>query len=355
MEFNKNFILLCGHNGVGKSNILESLSLLGRSPSLRNSSFDEMLPANGAVAQFSIFAAIQNHDFIEKIAVSFDAASKKKTFYANDEALSSKRQGEVKNHLINFISLTPQIEQVFISGKYSRREYLDKIVADLDFEHTSRLNDYQKLLRERLLILQKYSAGGNLSKNSWLDIVENKIVELGTAIASARLESIDFFNRAIISFASNFPKPELVVKGDIEDLLKQKKSAVEIEGFYKEHLAKERRNDLENFKTDFGVHRSDFDAIFTAKNISATLSSTGEQKSIMLGITLARAKISALYKKQPTVLLLDEIMAHLDDGKKRDLIEEIGATGLQCFCSATSADLLPSEVKMNLLEIVQIT
>ena len=116
------------------------------------------------------------------------------------------------------------------------------------------------------------------------------------------------------------------------------------EEFYKNKLKENRDVDLQNFKTNFGVHRADFDAIFPDKNASAIRSSTGEQKSIMIGITLARAKISATYKNQPTILIFDEVVSHLDERRKADLFAEIIATNLQAFFSATSIDLIPREI-----------
>ena len=135
-----------------------------------------------------------------------------------------------------------------------------------------------------------------------------------------------------------------------------KQSAVVLEDLYKKKLEENRGADLENFKTNFGVHRSDFDAIFSEKNMLATKSSTGEQKSIMISITLARAKISAVYKNQPTILIFDEVVSHLDDKRKFDLFEEISATNLQSFFSATHKDLIPSKYANNeLLQIIELT
>jgi DNA replication and repair protein RecF len=330
--------LLLGPNGVGKTNILESLTLLSRSGSLRGGDFDEMVLAgeNG----FTIFSEISEHEFIEKIAVNFDLEKKKKQLHVNDEALSGRRSDDVKNYLINFVSLTPQIEQLFISGKSNRRDYLDKIVSDINFEHQSHVNNYQKLLRERLLILQKYRSQNSGEK--WLNAIENQIAELGVTIAFSRIEAIDFFNKAIASFSSNFPKTELQIIGEIEEMT-QCESAVKIEEFYRQKLAKNRAIDLENFKTNFGIHRCDFDALFLHKNMSALKSSTGEQKAIMISITLARAKISASYRNQPTILIFDEVVSHLDEMRKAHLFEEVAQTGLQTFASATSPNLIPQD------------
>lgn len=356
IEFTKPLVLLAGNNGAGKTNILEALTLLGRSASIRGADFEEMIFDNTLSqekkSQFTIFAEISDHDFIEKIAINFSSAQKKKNIEINGEALTGKRQTEIKNYLFNFICLTPQLEQLFILGKSERRDYLDKIVSDIDSEHITRINNYQKLLRERLLILQKY--GTQKSGEKWLDIIETQIVELGMAIAAARIEAVDFFNRAIISFASNFPKPKLQVIGDVEENV-MKQSAVHLEEVYKNKLRENRVHDLANFKTNFGVHRSDFDAIFAEKNMSATRSSTGEQKSIMISITLARAKISANYRNQPTILIFDEVVSHLDDKRKSDLFAEVKAANLPAFFSATSKYLLPQHyLNDESLEIIEI-
>ncbi len=354
-EFSKSLILFSGNNGSGKTNILESLTILGRSNSLRGSDFEEMILDNKLSSQknsqFIIYAELLEHEFIEKIGISFDLTNKKK-IELNGEPLGSKRQNDAKNYLINFICLTPQLEQLFILGKSERRNYLDRIVSDIDSEHLARINNYQKLLRERLVILQKYGAQKGQSK--WLDAIELQIVELGMAIASARIEAVDFFNKAISSFSSNFPKPKLCVIGEIEESV-MTQSAVALEEIYKEKLSQNRQLDAANFRTNFGVHRCDFDAIFQEKNMSATRSSTGEQKSIMIGITLARAKISSTYKNQPTVLIFDEIVSHLDEGRKKDLFTEILATNLQSFFSATSADLIPKDfIEKRLVEVIEI-
>ena len=354
IEFDKKLVLFCGHNGLGKTNLMEGLSLTGKSAPLRKSDFEEMvlsdLVSDDHQKQFTVNVRLENHDFIENVAVNFDKASKKKQILVNGEILNKTRQGDLKNYLINFISLTPQLEQLFILGKSERREYLDKIVSDLNPDHQTRINNYQKLLRERLMILQKYPIG-NKAGESWLNIVENKIVETGVAIASTRVEAIDFFNNAIESFASNFPKPILKIIGDIEEMILVKK-AVEVEEIFASKLKENRSSDKESFRTAYGVHRCDFDAIFSSKNASAQRSSTGEQKSIMIGITLARAKISANYKNQPTILLFDEIVSHLDSERKQHLFDEIIQTNLQCFFSSTSKELIPEKYITD--ELVQV-
>ena len=83
-EFNSNQILFCGANGVGKTNVLEALSLMGRSPTLRGDEYDEMLKKDAT--NFSIYCELKNHNFLEKIAVKFDKNSKMKQRLCSTQA-----------------------------------------------------------------------------------------------------------------------------------------------------------------------------------------------------------------------------------------------------------------------------
>lgn len=342
LNFESNLILFVGKNGSGKTNLLEALTLFGKNPNLRGADFDDMIHLNhdSKVQEnsFSTSCEIDNHDYIEKLGINFQKNGKK-TQIINGDIVKNNKNNDSKNYLPNFVWLTPQLELLLISGKTSRREFLDRIVCDIDFNHNKRLSSYQKSLRERLLILQKPM---NKNQESWLSVVENKISELGTAITLARHEAIDFFNNAIESFESNFPKSKLQIIDNTE-LVATNYNALKIEQLYQEKLKTNRNHDKEAFKTHFGIHRSDFSAIFLNKNSSANFASTGEQKSIMLSITLARAKISSQYKNQPTILILDEIMSHLDEKKKLNLLEEMRNANLQCFFSATNKNLIPKD------------
>lgn len=354
LNFNSKLVFFAGKNGSGKTNLLEALTLFGKNPNLRGSDLEEMLLINHETKEkklrFSLSCEVKDHDFIEKIGISYDK-NNKKTLIIDGEVIANKKNNDSKDFLPNFIWLTPQLELLLICGKSGRRDFLDRIVCDIDFSHNKRLKDYQKSLRERLLILQKPM---NKSQESWLEIVESKISELGSAITIARHEAIDFFNKAIDSFESHFPKSKLEIIDDTA-LVDTGYKAIKIEELYQEKLRENRQLDKESFKTYFGIHRSDFSATFLEKNSAANYASTGEQKSIMLSITLARAKISSQYKNQPTILILDEIVSHLDEKKKLDLLDELNNTGLQCFFSATTKELIPQEfLKKDLIQICDV-
>ena len=92
-------------------------------------------------------------------------------------------------------------------------------------------------------------------------------------------------------------------------------------------------------RTLIGPHRSDMEATYKEKGISAKDSSTGEQKAMLISIVLANARALKLELGHPPVILLDEISAHLDIDRRGALYEEINALGAQAWMTGTDRNL----------------
>ncbi|MBC7156610.1 MAG: hypothetical protein H5U20_03735 [Rhodobacteraceae bacterium] len=104
-------------------------------------------------------------------------------------------------------------------------------------------------------------------------------------------------------------------------------------------LAAGRGRDLAAGRTLTGPHRADLLARYRAKGIAAALCSTGEQKALLLSVLLANARALAADTGTPPVLLLDEVAAHLDAGRRAALYAEVRALGAQAFLTGTGPDL----------------
>ncbi|MGB2891448.1 MAG: AAA family ATPase, partial [Albidovulum sp.] len=88
-----------------------------------------------------------------------------------------------------------------------------------------------------------------------------------------------------------------------------------------------------------GPHRADLAATYTAKSVPAAQASTGEQKALLLSLILANARALAEDFGAPPILLLDEVAAHLDAGRRAALYDEICALRAQAFLTGTGAEL----------------
>ncbi len=328
-EFNSDITVIFGNNGVGKTNILESISLFRKGKGLRSIDLDEMVRNESQDSKFTVYSELENHDEIANCATSFDKINNKRVFQVNGNKI-----GSLKNFPA-IIWLTPKMDSIFTDPKSARRKFLDKIVTDIDQNHSSRINDYDKCLRERIILLQQ-----NKDKK-WLEIIERNIAELGVAIAIARNEAIEYLNSAILLNESDFIKTKIGIIGEIEELAKSKKS-LEVEEIFSKKLRDNRDTDLLSGRNLFGVHRSDFTATLLDKNLAANFCSTGEQKSILIAITIARVRINSFFNLPKAILLLDEIVSHLDNKKRAELFKELQKLDVQAFVTGTSRNIFPN-------------
>lgn len=321
-HFNHDTQVIFGNNGSGKTNILEAISLFNKGRGLRSSDLSDMVNNQSENPRFTIYGSLKNHHQIENCATSFDKSSNRRSFQVN---------GHKSTNIKNFpaiIWLTPKMDNIFSESKSIRRKLLDKIVCDIDQNHNSRINSYEKCLKERMLLLIQNQ------DQKWLEILERRIAELGVAIAIARNEAVEYLNKAILQVESDFIKSKIELIGQIEQEA-QIKTSIEVEDIFCHNLKQNRDLDLQAQRSLFGVHRTDLSATLLSKNLQANFCSTGEQKSILIAITIARVRINSFFNLPKAILLLDEIFSHLDFKNRSNLFAELQGLDVQNFLTGT--------------------
>ena len=132
-----------------------------------------------------------------------------------------------------------------------------------------------------------------------------------------------------------FPSAEIALNGWMEQGLLSH-PAVEIEERYRTVLKDNRPRDAAAGRTLDGPHLTDLTVAYAPKNIPAADASTGEQKALLIGLVLAHAGLLAEMTGFAPVLLLDEVVAHLDPGRRAALYDALGCLGAQVWM--TGAD-----------------
>ena len=163
---------------------------------------------------------------------------------------------------------------------------------------------------------------------------------LGVAIAAARAELVHLITgmMALLPADSPFPRADLVLEGALEERLAGA-SAVELEESWRAVAAQNRALDRAAGRALEGPHRADLLVRHAPKQMDAALSSTGEQKALLIGIVLSHARLAAQMTGAPPILLLDEIAAHLDRGRREALFSIIDDIGAQAFMTGTDRAL----------------
>ena len=363
-------VIITGENGSGKTNLLEAVSFLTPGRGMRSARLADIkrfMPAvvsDGYIPQagWAVSAQIYKNGDEYEIGTAVEKSLREvedetRTFdrrIVKIEGEKSSAQTDLGRYF-SAIWLTPQMDRLFRGGAQPRRSFLDRLVYAFDTEHAKRCSDFEHTYKQWYQLLK--SSNGNADKN-WLSGLEENMSTLGVAIAAARREQIARLNRFIAQSPDDaFPDVELELDGSIEKMLDDM-PAVEVEDFYCRKLASERRNVMYNDSVD-GVNRSDFKVYFRRKRMPAELCSTGEQKSLLISIILAQTKCQILYRGFAPVLLLDEIAAHLDDGKREALLAKIRELDLQAWITATNPEPFASfrryaqfwEVKNNAVTI----
>lgn len=324
-------VVLTGKNGVGKTNILEAISLLTPGRGLRRARLSDLDQQQASSQPWIISAHVYGIDGNVQIGTgrSPDSDSGLDKRVVRVDGVPLKSQNELAHHM-SMIWLTPQMEQLFQEGASASRKFLDRLVYSFDGQQASRLNQYEHAMRERNKLLMMHNPDP-----TWLSSLEERMASSAVAIALARLHTIEHINSAIAQSPLSFPKALLSIVGMVEDIVAENISALEAEERFSKALHDNRSIDRASGRTLIGIHRSELSVLHIEKHMLAQFCSTGEQKALLLSIVLAQARASMQWRRIVPVLLLDEVVAHLDSSRRRELFEEICQIGAQTWMTGT--------------------
>ena len=319
-------LAIIGDNGAGKTNILEAISLLSPGRGMRNSKFSEMVKDDNSMpwgVNFNILSNGKNYE------VSSGLRDNQK---GRDIKINSKKvSGSSALPKIILLSwLTPSMDQIFNETPSYRRRFIDRLCAVYEKNHTKNIKIYEKLMAER-----NSSFKNKALDNVWLDALENQMSDVSIAIAETRLTFISDLNKVLeTNLDPVWPRAHLEIYGFVENLVSSWNS-----GKAKEMLCNEFKNNRErdffSKRTNEGVHRSDLLVNEKNKKIEAKKCSTGEQKSLLMGIILSHLELVSSFKSRYPVLLLDEVLAHFDKIRRKSFFKQIQEIGSQIIMTGT--------------------
>ncbi|WP_374299756.1 DNA replication/repair protein RecF [Ferrovibrio sp.] len=331
-------VVLTGPNGAGKTNILEALSFFSPGRGLRRARLSDVSRASAQPARRCWAAHADLVSAIGPVAIGTGLAE-----VAGDEEMAERRivriNGEPAasaNGLAEYLDvvwLTPQMDRLFVEGLSTRRRFMDRLVYGLDGGHARQVAAFERAMRERNRLLK--SGGADLA---WLAALESQMAEHGVAVAAARREALGRIEAGMALATGPFPRARLAAQGVIEAWLADM-PALAAEEKYRATLAERRGIDREAGAATEGPHRSDMAVWHAEKDQPAAQCSTGEQKALLIAITLANARLIRARRQMAPLMLLDEISAHLDARRRAALYEELLALGGQVWLTGTDDDL----------------
>lgn len=328
LSLDERHVVLTGENGAGKTNLLEAVSFLSPGRGLRRAVLSDVSRV-GAAGGFAVFADVEGMEGEVAIGTGIEAGEGENTSRKlRVNGTPAKSTEELSDHL-RVLWLTPAMDGLFTGASSDRRRFLDRLVLSLDAAHGRRANDFERAMRSRNRLLSE----GRFDP-SWLSAIEVQMAGLGIAMAAARREMLGLLSRLSAGSAETpFPTPLLSLEGFLDNFPDQ--PAAVLEDIYLDMLRTSRGRDAAAGRTLDGPHRSDLLVRHREKDMDAARCSTGEQKALLIGLVLAHARLTADMTGFAPILLLDEIAAHLDEGRRAALFDLIHGLGGQSFMTGT--------------------
>ena len=327
-------VVLTGANGIGKTNLVEAVSLLAPGRGLRRATMEELAFSEGDGA-WAVSAEIEGMLGLATLGTGIDPPAGEESVPTRKCRIDRESVGSATafaDHL-RVVWLTPAMDPLFNGPASERRRFLDRLVLAVDAQHSSRVAALERSLRSRNRLLEDSPGDSH-----WLDAVEHETAEVAVAVAAGRAETAKRLSAALEASrdtAREFPQAQIALQGWMEQLLPDH-SAVEIEDRYRSLLKDNRARDAAAGRTLDGPHLSDLVVSHASKNIPAADASTGEQKALLIRLVLAHASLIKQMTGFTPLLLLDEVVAHLDPSRRAALYDALSLLGAQVWM--TGAD-----------------
>jgi DNA replication and repair protein RecF len=337
-------VVLTGSNGVGKTNLLEAVSLLTSGQGLRRVPYPEL--ARMGATRWTVVARLVTPLGPLNIGTTFAGPPENRRpgqpgrdpgRIVHVDGAKQSGPGSLAQH-VEMVWLLPAMDGLFTGPASDRRRFLDRLICGLDPSYRPLLGQFERAMQQRNRLL----ADGARDRSRFVTF-ERIMAEAGVAIAAARAVAVAELVSAIrarrnAGIGALFPWAGLTLVGTLETELGLR-PAVEVEDAYCELLKRERERDRAAGRTLEGPHRSDFAVEHGPKQLPAEVCSTGEQKALLIGIVLAHCDVVRQRQRGTApILLLDEIVAHLDPLRRAALLAEITALNTQAWMSGTDPE-----------------
>ncbi|MEF9918955.1 MAG: DNA replication/repair protein RecF, partial [Eubacterium sp.] len=329
--FSEGINVICGQNAQGKTNLLESITLLSRGYSHRSGSLSDIqgFDTEGFFAECEIL-----RDGISN-TLSVKMQDKKKILSLNHKK-ETKRESVLK--VLNTILFEPDDLKIVKEGPEKRRRFMNNEITGFRPHYEYVLKNYMKILNQRNALLKEIRYNGSLRET--LDSWDEQLVKQGVSLMGYRIDYLRRLNvkARALQWELSSHKEEMVLFYQ-NNVLENIREFKDMEGIFKEKLKASREEDILRGKTMFGPHVDDILIHLNGKD-AKKYGSQGQQRSVAISLKLSQIEIYKESTGDYPVVLLDDILSELDDKRQRNILSILGKT--QAFITCTDSTFIES-------------
>ena len=333
ISLTKGINIIYGENAQGKTNLLESIYVLGFTKSHRSFIDNSLIKIDN---EYLTIEGIINKDKLDNKFNIYIDKNKKILKYNNDIVK------KVSNYisLVNIIIFYPEDLELVKGSPKIRRKFLDLEISQLYSNYYVLINEYNKVLRTRNEYLKKIHNSKSKDLN-YLNILDEYLIDKSISIYKLRKKYIDRLNENASSIYKNIIgldgfNIKYVINSEIS--LDDKNIKEKLKEEYKNKLD----TDIRFCTTSIGPHKDEIEFYLGDKNLKY-YGSQGQQRVAVLSTKLSEIEILKKYKESTPILLLDDVFSELDEKVRNNLLKYI-TKGVQTIITTTDLNKIESKL-----------
>ena len=330
VTFNNHLNLIYGNNGMGKTNLVEAICVLALTRSFRPIVDKNLIYKDKNVAKIE---GNVKKEYTNNYKVIIESAGKK-------VKIDNNKVNKISDYIskINIVIFNPEDLKIVKDTPSIRRKNINIEISQISVSYLKNLNNYNKILKQRNAYLKTMSINGNTS-TEYLDILTEKLVELGLKIYEERKKYYEYVNSYINDFYEKITGYTNLSVKYISDY--DNKNMKEILNNYKKGLKK----DLFIGKTSIGVHHDEIEFYLDDMNLKI-YGSEGQQKNAIISLKLSEIEIIKKLKGDYPILILDDLFSELDVEKINNIIKLLNKE-VQTFITTTNIENVSKKLINN--------
>ncbi|MEY3274663.1 MAG: hypothetical protein RLZZ279_795 [Actinomycetota bacterium] len=364
VAFSPGVNLLVGPNGQGKTNLVEAIRFMSTLSSHRVAGYLPLIRNAQPEVDQAIIRVLANHDGRDALLeLELNRSTPNR---ARINKATAPRVRDVLGY-VNTVTFAPEDLDIVKKDPSNRRAFIDELLVQVSPRFAGVFSDYDRVLKQRNTLLRTArQTGAKGTSLSTLDAWDESLIKFGSEIVAARIALVERMRPLLteayqaIAIANNEPHilmkssllGDVVAEEDDSDSLEhiENSNESEVEQLFRSKLAQIRSRELDRGITMVGPHRDDL--VLMLSDLPAKgYASHGESWSFALALRLASIDLlRAETRSGDPVLILDDVFAELDAGRRARLAELV-ANNEQVLITAAVGEDVPDELRAKVFNV----
>ena len=318
LDFEPGVNLIVGNNAQGKTNLLEAIGYAGSGKSFRAQRQSEMIRFGADFADLEADVFSQERE--QSLRWVLFSGQKPRQFYVNGAKKKTAAEGA---GILPTVLFCPEDLLVLKSGSAQRRRFGDHALCGLRPNYDAALTEYNRILDQKSHILKDHFEYPGLVEV--LPEYNMRLCQVGALLISYRARFYDSLGKAATNYHQQFSggAEEFTLEYKTVSTVKDPFASVaQLTQDLLDHLDSHKRAELDSGQCLTGPHKDDFDVSLSGINLKS-YGSQGQTRTAAISLKLAHRELMGREWGEEPVLLLDDVLSELDQGRQDFVLNQI--------------------------------